>query len=243
MRIGLGLLIAAAASTLVVALAGCGGGGVGSNLPDPTVLFINSSPDSNPLDFFINTDKKATALAFLDPAPVATTKKADHDISVQDSTDQSELDATAFSFADDTKYVSLALGLENYGAETLKRLRLVTFQYDKNAPNGTKARLLVIHGFMRQTGFDTPNIDFQNPGDNPQFSAQNIAFASSQPSTLTVDSGVSLIFQARRAGTENVYASDPGKTFDAGGIYLALVTGVENGVGNQAPQIKYIKLN
>lgn len=242
MRIGTVFLLALVAGALAAVLTGCGGGGIGPNLPDPIVRFVNSSPDSNPLDFFVDTDKKAPALAYLATSADMTIKHGDSDVSVQDSTDQTELDAIAGTFSQDRKYVVMGLGLENFGTENLKRLRLMVFNYDKNPPNGTKARLLIIHGFMRAPGFDTPNIDFRNPGNNPQFSSPNISFAA-QPVTLEVDSGVSLAFQARRASTENVYASDPGTVFDASGIYLALVTGVEGTIGTQAPTITYIKLN
>ncbi|HVT14482.1 MAG TPA: DUF4397 domain-containing protein [Fimbriimonadaceae bacterium] len=234
---------------LTAGLAGCGGGGTGPNLPDPIIRFVNCSPDSNPLDFYINTDNEAPALTYLNSSADITTKKADHDLSVNDSVTTDELDAIAFTFAQDDKYLALTVGLENFGSEFQKRLQLLAFQYDKNPPNGTKARLLIIHGYVRSPGFDTPNIDFQGgdvgsyDSNNPQFAATDITFASPTPSILEVDSGVPLIFQARRAGTENVLAEDPSTTFDSGGIYLALVTGVEGQTGTEVPQVKYIKLN
>jgi len=249
MRIGFALVLAIAACALAALLSGCGGGGNPSGLPDPLIRFVNCSPDSNPLDFFINLDNKAPALTFLSSTGDLSTKRGDKDISVQDSTNQIEQDALSFTFADDNKYVSMTVGLENFGAENQKRLRLLAFQYDKNAPNGSTARLLIVHAYMRATGFDTPNIDFQggNTGtydpNNPQFKVTDVPFANATPSTLEVDSGVPLIFQARRAGTENVVASDASTTFDAGGIYLALITGVEGGAGVEAPQVKYIKIN
>ena len=248
MRIGFVCLMVVAGA-LIGSLAGCGGGGAGTNLPDPLVRFVNSSPDSNPEDFFINTDKEAAALAYLSSSADISSKKGDHDISVQDSTNQTVLDDVAFTLAQDKKYLDITIGLENYGTENLKRLQEVVFTYDKSTPNGNQARLFVMHAYNRAVGFETPNIDFQGgqvgsyDPNNPQFSAPNLSYAASSPFTLLVDSGVSLIFQARRAGTENVLASDPGTTFDAGGIYLVLVSGIEGGAGPQAPTVKYIKLN
>lgn len=249
MRKGLALCLALTVGALALLVAGCGGGGNNVTLPDPLVRYVNSSPDSNPLDFFYDTDKKASALAYLDSSADFSIKKGDHDVSVQDSTNQVELDALAFTFNQDNKYLALTVGLLNYGAEAEKRLRLLAFNYDKNPPNGSRARLLIIHAYMRSTGFQTPNIDFQGGSvstydpNNPQFKVTDIAFAGSQPNTLEVDSGVPLIFQARRAGTENVLAEDTSTTFDQGGIYLTLVSGVEGAVGTSAPQVKYIKLN
>lgn len=246
MRIGLALCLALAA-LVSAALVGCGGGG-GGNLPDPIIRFVNASPDSNPLDFNYDMDVKAGALTYLSDSGEVSVDNGDHDVSIWDSVTQDEIDAIAFTFAKDKKYVSVAVGQEFYGSELEKRLRVFAFEYNKNPPNGTKARLLILHGFLRESGFSTPNIDFQGgiassyDPNNPQFKVSDIAFANSQPSELEVDAGQPLLFQARRAGTENVYASDPGFTFDSGGIYLALVVGIENGSGAQAPQIKYIKI-
>jgi hypothetical protein len=249
MRFGFAFVLALATAVLTTVLVGCGGGGSGSGLPDPTIRFVNASPDSNPQDFFIALIEKASGVTFISSSAEVTTQKGDKDVSVQDATDQTVLDAVAFNFADDKKYVGITVGLQNFGIETLKRLRLIAFEYDKNPPNGSKARLLVVHAFLRAPGFDTPNIDFQGGAvgsydpNNPQYSVTDVAFGADAPTELEVDSDVALIFQARRTETENVYAADPSFTFDAGGIYLAIVTGVEGAVGIQAPQVKYIKIN
>jgi hypothetical protein len=247
MRIGLALSLALAA-IVSAALVGCAGGGGGGNLPDPIVRYVNASPDSNPLDFHFDTDIEAPAIAYLGDSGEKSVDNGDHDTAIWDSVTQEEIDAIAFTYAKDKKYVAVALGLEFYGTELEKRLRVQAFEFNKNPPNGTKARLLILHGYLRETGFSTPAIDFQggnvatyNP-NNPQFKVTDIQFANSSPTELEVDAGVPLIFQARRAGTENVYASDPNFTFDSGGIYLVLVVGIENGAGAQAPQIKYIKI-
>jgi hypothetical protein len=249
MRFGIAFVLAIACAAFTTLLVGCGGGGSGSGLPDPIIRFVNASPDSNPQDFFIELVNKAPGITFISASAEVTTKKGDKDISVQDATDQTVLDSVAFNFAEDKKYIGMTVGLQNYGVETLKRLRLLAFEYDKNPPNGSKARLLVVHGFLRAPGFDTPNIDFQGGAvgsydpNNPQYSVTDVAFGAAAPTELEVDSGVALIFQARRTETENVYAADPSFTFDGGGIYLAIVTGVEGAVGIQAPQVKYIKIN
>jgi hypothetical protein len=241
MRIGLGLLTAVVLGALLTA--GCGGGNGGSDLPDPTIRFVNSSPDSNPQDFYIDTTKKASAIAYATSSAEVTNDNGDRDITVKDPTATPDtLDAITFTLEKDKQYIALTLGLQNFLTENAKRLRLISFSYNKNAPNGNTARLLIEHGFMRSAGFDTPTIDFQNPGENPQFKLAGIPFAAGAPGELEVDAGVPLTFQARRADTENVYASST-DTFLPGKIYLALVTGVEGAVGAQAPQIKYILLN
>ena len=97
----------------------------------------------------------------------------------------------------------------------------------------------MFHAFLRSSGLDTPNIDLRNPGDNPQYKVENIAFAST--GNLTIDSSTQT-FVARRNDSESVYATQT-FTFAPGGIYLAIVAGVEGQVGVQAPKIEFIKLN
>lgn len=247
MRIGFGLLLALTA-VVCTALVGCAGGGGGS-LPDPTIRFINSSPDANPIDFHIDQNTEASAVGYLVDTGEITVEHGDTDVSIWDNTTGDEIDAIAMNLAEDKKYVALAVGLEFYGSELEKRLRVIGFQYDKNPPNGSKARLLIVNAYSREAGFSTPDIDFQGgqvgsyDPNNPQYKKEDIVFGAGAPSELEVDSSVPLIFQARRADTENVLASDTNFTFDEGGIYIALVTGIENGAGAQAPQVEYIKLN
>ncbi len=239
---------------MALGLIGCGGGG-GGDLPDPTDRFVNASPDANPLDFFIDADKKASALTYLTTSTDQNISSGDRDASVVDSTTSDNLDAQALTFDKDKKYVTLAIGLENWqfnlgdpnDDEPDKRLRLVTGPYTKTTPNGTTARLVIVHAFMRKQGFQTPGIDFQsfdagNPQAPPLYSKPGIQFASA-PVELTVNSNDSIVFQARREGTENPFAQSAATVFDTGGIYLAIVAGIEDAVGSQAPQIKFIKIN
>src|SRR4051812_9946536 len=92
MRIGIGVLLLLVIGSVALAVAGCSGGG-NSNLPDPVVRFVNSSPDANPLDYLYDNDLKATGLNYLASSAEFTVKQGDHDFSVQDSTNQNILDA------------------------------------------------------------------------------------------------------------------------------------------------------
>lgn len=247
MRTAIRLVVSLACLALIGCLVGCSGGGGGNSLAEPIIRFVNSSPDSNPLDFYYDSDLKQAGLVYLVDPGDQTVDDGDHDVVVYDPLTDQYPDAIGSTFEKDKKYVALTLGLESFGTEFEKRLRIIAFSYAKTPPNGSHARLLIMHGFCRKVGFQTPNIDFQggNAGNydpnNPLFLKADIPFADATPTVLEVDSGVSLIVQARRAGTENVYASST-NTFVAGAVYLALVTGVEDGVGVQAPQIDYIRL-
>lgn len=223
-------------------LAGCGGGGGGGTSQNkPKVRGFNASPDSNPVLIQLNTDVFEPNLSYLDGTTIFHQEKAQSwDVEVFDSITNDSLWAETTTFNSNTNYALVTYGLESFGTEFLKRLRSTEFPVDLTAPVGNKATLFVFHGFNRATGFDTPDIDFKNPGDNPQYDVTNITYGGG--ASITVDSGNSLTFVAQQSGTEGVFATST-PTLDAGGVYLVIVTGVEGASGVQQPQIAYFKLN
>ncbi len=229
-------------ASFALAVVGCGGsGGSGTATSKPKIRVINASPDSNPVEVQFTTVDLEAGLAYLDTSSVFHEKKADtYDVAVFDSVTSDSLWSETTTVANDKKYLVVTYGLENYGTETIKRLRTAEFVVDLTSPVGNKAKLIVFHAFNRGVGFDTPAIDFQNPGDNPQYALANITFGGQQ--SITVDSGNSLTFDVRRNGTQQVYASTT-PNLDAGGVYLALVSGVEGAVSPQDPRVTFFKLN
>ncbi|MCC7229158.1 MAG: DUF4397 domain-containing protein [Fimbriimonadaceae bacterium] len=237
MKIGwnAGLLLVVAFS-----LSACGGGGGGQSINKPRLRYVNASPDVNPLSFLIDGSIKTTGIAYLGISPAFVDEDAkEYDMAVREDGELSDLDSVVTGFENEKEYLVCVAGLKNFGSEFVKRLRLVTPQIDLTAPNGNKSRIYVFHAFLRSSGLDTPNIDLRNPGDNPQYKVENIAFAST--GNLTIDSSTQT-FVARRNDSESVYATQT-FTFAPGGIYLAIVAGVEGQVGVQAPKIEFIKLN
>jgi hypothetical protein len=225
---------------LALTLTACGGGGGGSSVVKPRIRFVNASPDSASLTYTVDGDTKATGIAYLGLAPNFIEETAfSYDLAVHEDGANPDLDAIVAQFANDKEYLICTVGLEFYGTEFLKRLRLVAPEIDLTAPNGNKARIYVLHAFNRSAGLDTPNIDLRNPGDNPQYKVENIAFGSI--GTLTIDAS-NQDFVARRNDSESVYATK-NFTFDSGGIYLGIVGGVEGQVGTQAPKIEFVRIN
>jgi hypothetical protein len=232
--------IAAALCVCAFALFGCAGGGGGQGpLPRPQLSFFNGSPDAGDMDFFINQELAAAALAYLEASSFGPFDPGDRDIVVQESSTTTEIDSIFVNLARDSHYLVSLLGLLNSGAEPEKRARLVFDAVSREAPNGLQARVVIYHGFNAEAGFQTPNIDFQSPGSNPQFFVRNIEFASGRP--LTITAGVHS-FEARRNGTEHIYVTLNNFNFEAGKIYAAYVLGVENGVGNLAPRIEVVEI-
>ncbi|MCO5298289.1 MAG: DUF4397 domain-containing protein [Fimbriimonadaceae bacterium] len=218
---------------------GCGGSGGNGSLPNPLVRVINVSPDSVALDLLIDDTTIASAIAYLGSTPdFVSVDPGDRDVVTLEHGTTLELTAEVQTFAKNKSYLAIALGLENFGTENLKRLRTLIFELDRTVPNGNKARLFVVHAYSRAVGLDTPNIDFQTPGDNPLFKVPNLAFGTN--SAITVDSGLQT-FEARRNGTTAVLASGT-FTLEAGKLYAAIVTGVEGEAAPKDPKIVLIEI-
>lgn len=236
------LFASLAAAALLAAGCGGGGGGGSSNGDSnrPTYTVVNASPDTtNGLDFRVNDDQVATALAYGSTSPSFKAIKPDlYDINLHPSGAAQDAWSEAYNFTNGNDTAVVAFGLQNFAEEYYKRLRLSFVTVDRNAPNGTKARLIVFNAFNRATGFENVSLDFKNPGDNPQYDAEGISFGSS--TAFDLDAG-SQTFDMRFNGAEQVIVS---KTLQlgAGKIYLVLLTGIENASGTQAPDMKLIEL-
>jgi hypothetical protein len=218
---------------------GCGGGGNGVAAEEPTLRVLNASPDSTALEFWLNDDIVGTAYNYLQSSPVfGRIASGFTDVRIRESATTPEVWAEVVNFQNNRHYLLVAAGLMNYGTEFEKRVRLTTVEVNRAAPNGNRARVYVLHDLAAAPGFQTPQIDFQDPGQNPQFKVEEIDFASTKE--LQIDSGT-YTMEARRTGTEDVLVSQS-LTFGAGKIYIAVVGGQEGGVGQLTPQITLIEL-
>lgn len=238
---------AVAGLALSCLLIGCGGSSGTDVATYPTMLFVNASADTTGLDLWLNESVLAADFQYLESNADFTAfefisdNNGAYDIITQDTVTFEVYDAQNQVFVRDTHSVIVAVGLQNFGTEFLKRLQSITVDIDRTAPNGNKARLYVVHAFVREAGFATPPIKFQNPGQNPQFTTASIDYANSQ--SITVDSGP-MDWDAVRADSDGtvVYASK-NQILAAGGIYLVLVSGIENDATTaKQPAITFIEL-
>lgn len=230
-KVMLGLMLAAA-------LIGCGGGG-GTNT-SPRVRFLNASPDTVSLSFNLDDDTLATGVTYgnLTSAPV-TTLAGDKDISTFEDGTSIQLDSVVSTFTTDKDHLVASVGEKNFGTENEKRLQLLNLPIDTTVPNGSKARLVVLHAFNRSTGNPTPALRLKNPGTTPLFST-SVDYAS--VSTLTVDAGT-YDWEVKPTTAEQVFVSQTGVILSAGKIYLVLISGIEAGTGSQVPSLRFIPLN
>ena len=224
-----------------VLLTGCGGGGANvASIPDPVVRFINAAPGSTALDFRLNESVVGNNVPYKGSTQTfATFESGDYDVSVQEDANPETQAIETLLLLRETNQLVVATGLVTPPNEELeKRLRLTDIQFDRRAPNGDRARLIVVHGYVRAAGLDTPNIDFQEPGDNPRFVVRNINFGNAQQ--LELDAG-SQTLVARRSGSEGEVTPRVTFNFGAGKIYAAIVSGIEDSAATP-PQITFIEL-
>ncbi len=225
------------------ALIGCGGGGGGGSSAKPAhVAYVNASPDAGNLDFFSNGDSKATGVVFGTNSAFADIKAGDYDVSVTPTGSSEVLWSETETYAADQDYISVALGLRNpdltQDTEREKRLVISLGNVNRTAPTGNRARLLIVHAFIRKAGFSTPSIDFRNPEDTPVVNTTDIDFGATR--SIDVDSG-SQTFEVQQNGTDQIFATAT-TTLDPGSVYMALVSGQEDATGDSAPTIRFVKL-
>ncbi len=230
---------------LCLLLASCAGSGT-TNANDPKVIFITASPDGGSLQFRMDDEIAADALAYLASSGDFVEhefKGADvdgYDVSLHDAGSTFEFERQAIVFAEDTDSVVLAHGIRNFGVgEELKRLRFFSFTVDRSAPVGNKARLFVVHAIERSPGLLTPAVKLQNASTNPQFATGDIAPGGM--SSILVDSGTGTWF-VRRSGTQADFVSQA-LTLDPGSVYVVLMSGIEADADvARQPKITLIKL-
>lgn len=224
-------------ASLALLISGCGGSGVNANLPpDPLVQFFNCSPDSVPLTFGFDDDIVANGLGYLGSTPgFAERIPGEQDVYALPTAGGDIIWSEVTSLERDKSYIILAYGLQNFGTETEKRLRIAILTTNRTAPNNS-ARIIILHAYNRKPGFDTPLVDFQNPGQNPQYKQEGITFGNRVE--LTVNAG-SYTFVARRTNTEDEITPQVTKNFEAGKIYFAVISGIEEGAGALAPKISF----
>lgn len=227
-------------------MVGCGGSTNNPGLaPDPFIGFINASANSTALDAMVNDAQVGNNVPYLGVSPVSggvltftSVEPGEYDLSIQENANPETQAIEVGNLARDKSYVLFACGLVvPPGTELDKRLRPVLFEFDRARPNGDKARLVIVHAYNRAEGFETPAIDFRNPGDNPTVNETNLGFATARQ--ILIDAGPQT-FVARGTGTEFEVTPQETFTFVGGKIYAAIVSGTEG--ATRAPKITFVEI-
>lgn len=232
MRFGIAVLGLLAIGSLI----GCGGSG--SPLPDPNYRFINLCPDAS-LDLLVNDDTEFANVAFMqDPTDFKSVKSEIKDFSIEENGSTVIIDSQTNTLAGNTDTLVLAYGLNNFGTEPEKRLRIGFQQINRIAPNGTKSRVYAMNAFNRDLGNQNYSVVFKNPGTLATITFSAVALGG--VTMQEIDAGPTTLV-AQRENTETEVASVT-KTFEAGKIYLMVLTGTESGTGALAPTINFIEI-
>ncbi|MEI8282030.1 MAG: hypothetical protein WCG75_06480 [Armatimonadota bacterium] len=226
--IGIGLLIGGAI--------GCGGS-VGKQ-PDPNVRFVNLCTDAS-LDFLIDDTTIDTNIGFMDQSTLF--KKTDpklEDFSIEESGSTVIIDSQSQSMSANTDNLVIAFGSKTFGTETEKRLRFLFQPVNRNIPNGSKARVYAMNSFNRTLGNQNFAVIFKNPGTISTINFNPVNFGEV---TVQEIDAAPITLVAQRQDTETEVATVT-KTFEPGKIYLMALTGVESGIGVNAPTINFIEI-
>src|ERR1051325_10789342 len=125
-RVFLGMLLVAG-----LGISGCGGGGGGGSLPDPTIRFFNGVSDSTSLDFLLDDTVEGPQLSYLASTPNFDSVESKlRDLRVLEDGTTVDLWSETIALEKDRHYLVSSIGLENYGTETLKRVRTLALLID-----------------------------------------------------------------------------------------------------------------
>lgn len=224
----------------LLASAGCGGGGGGlsSGDSDPTFIYVNGSPDAGPIDFYVDSKRKASGIPYgARSDQPSEMDSGDYDFEIRLAGGIESHDTIGSISEVNKHYLVGAFGKLAFGDDAMQRLRVQAWQFDRTVPNGDKARLLVANGLVPMPGFEPPPIDFQD-GTLPQFKFNDVPFGDIQ--SQLVDSGT-FTFDARTDNAEAVFVSKS-LTLERGKVYIALVTGIEGETAPQEPRITLIEI-
>lgn len=223
--------------SMVGTMVACGGGS-SSVLPDPNNRFINLCPDAN-LDLLVDDTTEYSNIAFLDSTTLFKSVKSEvKDFGIAENGSTVLIDAISATLPGNTDTLVLAYGLNNFGSENEKRLRLSFQSVNRVAPNGSKSRVYAMNAFNRLAGNQNFAVIFKNPGTISTVNFPGVAFGG--VTMQEIDSGpVTLV--AQRENTETEVATVT-KTFEPGKIYLMALTGNEGGAGAFAPTITFIEI-
>jgi hypothetical protein len=214
-------------------LTGCGGGGSNDITERPLVRLFNASIDASDLVARFDDRQFAGPVDVVSSQPnFVSVEDLDADLSIRTEGEEEDLDIISFAPERDKSYLIFAIGLRDFGTSFLKRLRVETLEVDRSLPNASKARVVVLNGFLGNAEFDPPNVDLRD-GEFPQFPFNDLAFGAT--SVREVDAGTRT-YQLRPNDSELVYTTAE-IDFRAGKIYFILLTGEDGGTADRAPKI------
>lgn len=216
-------------------LYGCAGGGLG--VFPFFYRLTNGIVDVAAVDLQVDKQVAATNVAFGDSTAYVETDTSPPTLIFFDLLEAGTsnfIDSIVFTKQRDISVHLFGVGMDNPGP-LQPQGRLVPVNVNRRTPQGNNARLVVVHGFVRAAGTQTPNIDFFRSG---QIGAliSDLEFGNAE--TITLAEGT-YDFEVRIAGlmSGTLMTTPSPVTIEARKVYIVMLRGLEGGAGALAPQI------
>jgi hypothetical protein len=229
----------AVCASVAVAI-GCGGGG-GEVTRDFFLRFTNNVVDlPGGVDVLLDQEPYAMGLGYGGSTPGyqnLTTEKNLYFFDLYRAGTQNLVDSWAEIPRADESHHLVAIGAADAGPEQ-PLARILAVKVNRIRPTGNNARLLVVNGFVRQPGRQTPKIDLIRSG-KIQPEIEDLEFAKAAEFLLAAGT---YDFEVRIAGLQSgTLFTKTGVTIEGGKIYFVVIRGLEGAGGVFAPDLQFIE--
>lgn len=227
-----GILLTAAAVS-IFAILGCGGAG----RRDTRFFYrlTNAVTDVSGVDFRVDKNVTNSNVQFGDSTTFVEVNDTEPLIffDILEAGTNNDIDSIVVEKQSLQSVHLFGLGVFNPGS-LQPQARLVPVIVNRDQPQGNNARIVLVHGYVRAAGTQTPNIDFVRSGRISPV-VEDLAFGAS--STFNLAAGT-YDFEVRIADLmTGVLFTRTGVTIQAGKIYVFLLQGLEGAGGNLTPAI------
>ncbi|MBA3725855.1 MAG: DUF4397 domain-containing protein [Armatimonadetes bacterium] len=221
---------------LVLGIFGCGGSGSGGSTNEQFFYrFTNIIPFISGVDFLVDKQVQVPNLQYAGHTDYfeTDTEEPNMFIDAVDSVTQEIIDAIVITKRRDASVHIYALGVRGGPQQQQPEAQIIPIEVIRTTPQGN-ARLIVVHGYVRRAGTQTPNIDLLRSGQIQPI-VEDMPFANAE--TVNVPPGTYTL-TARFAGLlSGEFLFRRNVELLAGHVYVALLRGVEGQAGALEPII------
>lgn len=229
-----------AAAGVCLAAFGCGGGG-GEVTGDFFLRFTNNVVDlPGGVDLNLDQEPYAVNLGYGGSTPTydnLTTREDLHFLDLYRAGTRNIVDSLVEVPRLDQSHHIVAIGAADAGAQQ-PLARMVVVNVNRNRPSSNNARLVVLNGFVRIPGRQSPNVDLLRSGRiAPEIA--DLAFGDFKEFLLAAGT---YDFEVRIAGLmSGTLFTKNGVTVEGGKVYLVVIRGLEGETGVFAPDLQFIE--
>lgn len=236
LKLRLGTTFALAIALFV--LPGCGGGG--RTLKPWFYRFTNAIPNLSALDLYRDEVLVDAGRVYLSSTAYTemNIEEPSFFFDMNEASTSNVVDSIVIDRVDNQSIHIIAIGTNAPGGGNPQPVaRMVPIVITRTTPSGN-ARVIVVHGFQKGIGVQTPNVDIVRTGQIAPI-IEDLEFGRSAVRTLTPGT---YDFTIRQAGLlkGNIFTKT-GVVLEAGKIYLFLLKGVEGSLSPFNPDITIVE--